>query len=628
MPLITLKGACFAYSGTVLLDELDFQIDSGQRIGLLGRNGAGKSTLLKIIHGALELDSGSIWRQQGLKTALLDQEVPQNTTGSLVEVVARGLGRPGEAVARYHVVSQKIETEGSDELFAELQTLQDTLAEDDGWELLSRVERVLSMMLLDADAEFSVLSAGMKRRVMLARALVTEPDILLFDEPTNHLDIEAIRWLEDFLSRIETPLVFVTHDRAFLRRLANRIVEINLGKLFDWSCDYDTFLERKDALLKDEDTRQALFEKRLAQEEVWIRQGVKARRTRNEGRVKRLQAMREEQRNYRRQVGKVRMQIQDGVKSGRQVVRGDNLSFGYGDELIIKDFSTQIMRGDKIGILGPNGVGKTTLIRLLLGEIEPLAGKLKHGTKLEVSYFDQLRMQLDEDKTIKQNLSGDADQVIQNGEPRHVYGYAQDFLFSPDRSRSLVKYLSGGERNRLLLAKLFLQPANVLVLDEPTNDLDTETLELLEELLLDFEGTILLVSHDRAFLDNVATSTLVFEGDGHIGEYSGGYEDWSRHNEAAMEAAEAKEKKSSPKPQPERRSRRVTYKEQKELKALPSKIGALESEQQSLHGAMSDPSFYKKSGDEIAATTSRLEEIEAELGAAYARWEVLEQLDG
>jgi ATP-binding cassette subfamily F protein uup len=461
---------------------------------------------------------------------------------------------------------------------------------------------------------------------MLARTLVTEPDVLLLDEPTNHLDIDAIRWLEEFLARIEITVVFVTHDRAFLRRLANRIVEIDRGKLFDWSCDYDTFLARKEALLADEEKHQALFEKRLAREEAWIREGIKARRTRNEGRVRRLEAMRTEQQSFKRQIGKVRMQLQDAAKSGRLVIRAENLSFGYEEEMLVRDFSTMIMRGDRIGILGPNGIGKTTLIRLLLGELTPASGTVKHGTKLEVAYFDQMRLKLDEQKTVKQNLAGDVDQVIQNGKPRHVYGYMQDFLFSPERARMQVKMLSGGERNRLLLAKLFLQPSNLLILDEPTNDLDAETLELLEEILLEFSGTLLIVSHDREFINNAATGVMVFEGDGMIGEYSGGYDDWFRRHEIAQAAAaQDEEKKSQPKPRPTaERTRKLTYKEQKVLEALPAAIEALESEQAALHDRMADPSFYQLDGEEIAAAKEELNGIETKLAQTYSRWEELE----
>ena len=626
MALISLKEVCFGFGGPPLLDSIDLQIEPGQRIGLLGRNGVGKSTLLKLIDNFHEADSGDVTRQQGVKTALLDQEVPQDIQGSLFEVVARGFGDIGNAIAEYHRASIDAGANEDSGHFTRLEQLQDKLGAEGGWELLSQVERVLKMMGLDADVEFSVLSAGRKRRVMLARTLVTEPDVLLLDEPTNHLDIDAIRWLEEFLARIEITVVFVTHDRAFLRRLANRIVEIDRGKLFDWSCDYDTFLARKEALLADEEKHQALFEKRLAQEEAWIREGIKARRTRNEGRVRRLEAMRTEQQSFKRQIGKVRMQLQDAAKSGRLVIRAENLSFGYEEEMLVRDFSTMIMRGDRIGILGPNGIGKTTLIRLLLGDLTPASGTVKHGTKLEVAYFDQMRLKLDEQKTVKQNLAGDVDQVIQNGKPRHVYGYMQDFLFSPERARMQVKMLSGGERNRLLLAKLFLQPSNRLILDEPTNDLDAETLELLEEILLEFSGTLLIVSHDREFINNAATGVMVFEGDGMIGEYSGGYDDWFRQHEIAQAAAaQDQEKKSQPKPRPTAaRTRKLTYKEQKELEALPAAIEALESEQAALHDHMAGPSFYQLDGEEIAAAKEELNGIETKLAQTYSRWEELE----
>ena len=627
MALISLKEVSFGYGGPLLLDNIDLQIESGQRIGLLGRNGAGKSTLMKMVHGEVEPDAGEVIRQQSLKTALLGQEVPQNIQGSVFEVVAQGLGPAGDTVAAYHRSNPGPAGATSEGPPAQLEEAQEVLAAEGGWELLTQVERVIKLMELEADGEFSVLSAGMKRRVLIARALATGPQILLLDEPTNHLDIDTIRWLEEFLARLDASLVFVTHDRAFLRRLATRIVELERGRLLQWSCDYDTFLKRREALLNDEKRYQALFTRKLAQEEAWIRQGIKARRTRDEGRVRRLVAMREEQQQVRHQVGKVRMRLQDADRSGRLVIRAEGLTFGYDGEPLIRDFSTMVMRGDRIGILGPNGIGKTTLIRLLLGQVEPAAGTLKHGTRLAVTYFDQLREQLDEEKTVKQNLAGDLEQVIQNGRPRHVFGYLSDFLFSPDRSKSKVKFVSGGERNRLLLAKLFLKSSNFLVLDEPTNDLDVETLELLEELLLDFSGTLMLVSHDRAFLNNVVTSVYAFEGEGQVREYTGGYDDWLRHKNAAAAAESEAKGTQQPRPRPQsEKPRKLSYKDQKELEALPLRIETLEADQQELHTAMADPAFYQKPGDGIAAAKTKLDAVEAELAQAYSRWEELEEL--
>jgi ATP-binding cassette subfamily F protein uup len=604
MALVTIRELSIGFRGPLLLDGVTCQIQRGQRIGLLGRNGAGKTTLMRILCGKVEPDSGEVVLAPGVKVSLLPQDVPRDFGGRVSDVVAGGLA------------SAKDEGEAA-------------------WRKEQRVERILSRMELDGEASFEVLSAGMKRRVLLARALVAEPDLLLLDEPTNHLDIDAIGWLERFLERWAATLMFVTHDRMFLRKLANRILELDRGKLFDWSCDYDTFLKRKEAALAAEEKQNALFDKRLAQEEAWIRQGIKARRTRNEGRVRALQRMRDERRQRRIEEGKVRMQLHQGLRGGNVVAHAEKVSFAYGDHSIIRDFSTTIMRGDKIGIIGPNGVGKTTLLRLLLGELAPTGGTVRLGTNLEIAYFDQQRAQLADNKTVIENVGDGYDSVRVGGKTKHIIGYLQEFLFTPERSRMPVRFLSGGERHRVLLARLFAKPANVVVLDEPTNDLDTETLELLEELLIEYSGTVLLVSHDRAFLNNVVTSTIVFEAGG-VKEYVGGYDDWLRQRSQAtadngpsggpdQSARRAKPKATPRKDQPETGKRRLTYKEKQELAALPATIEKLEAHIASLHSTMSDPEFYKRPGDEIASETAALRELEDQLTEAFNRWEELEE---
>ncbi|PLY00548.1 MAG: ABC transporter ATP-binding protein, partial [Desulfuromonas sp.] len=496
MALISLRNIELAFGGPPLFENVSMQIDRGDRICLLGRNGTGKSTLLKLIDGMLLPDAGAIDRQQGLRVALLSQEIPQKIQGTSYDVVASGLPESGDS-------SPQI------------------------------VDQVLSRLKLDPEIPAANLSGGVLRRLLLARALATEPDILLLDEPTNHLDIESINWLEEFLLRSGITLVFVTHDRAFLRRLATRIVEIDRGRLFDFSCDYETFLQRKEELLHAEAVDWQRFDKKLGEEETWIRQGIKARRTRNEGRVRALKKMREERRQRRERLGTSKLNLLESDKSGRLVADIDNISFAYDEKIIIDNFSTTIMRGDRIGIIGPNGAGKSTLLKLLLGELDPESGTIKLGTNLQAIYFDQLREQLDPDKTVQQNLAGDQDTVMVGDQQKHVIGYLQDFLFTPDRARTPVRILSGGEKNRLLLARLFTRPANLLILDEPTNDLDLETLDLLEEMLADFNGTLFLVSHDRSFLNQIVTSTIAFEGDGRVCEYVGGYDDWLRQRPPA-----------------------------------------------------------------------------------------------
>ncbi len=610
MALVTLRDVSLAFGGPRLLDHVDWQIERGERVCLLGRNGEGKSTLLRLIEGRLEPDEGQVIRQQGLRIARLPQEVPEGRGGTVAEEVAEGLDRDGHEHG-----------DGRDD---------------------HRIDAVLSRMGLEAGARFAALSSGMKRRVLLGRALVADPDILLLDEPTNHLDIESIRWLEDFLLRYGGTLVFVTHDRAFLSRLATRIAELDRGRLSDWPCDYATFLERKEQQLAAEERQAALFDKKLAQEESWIRKGIEARRTRNEGRVRALKAMREARRRRRERQGTARMTLQEAERSGSLVIEAKGVSFGYGERRengdpggprpVIRDLTTTIMRGDKVGIIGPNGSGKTTLLRLVLGELAPVEGTVRHGTNLEVAYFDQLKATLDEEKTVQQNVS-EYDTIPINGQPRHVLGYLQDFLFPPERSRSLVKFLSGGERSRLLLARLFTRPSNVLVLDEPTNDLDIETLELLESLLVEYQGTVLLVSHDRAFLNDVVTSTLAIEADGRVREYDGGYDDYlrQRKEEVPTEPRNAPASRASPAAPPKSqadRPRKLSHKERKELDALPGRIEELESARAELHDAMADPGFYRQEGGAIAEARGRLEAIEQELAAAYERWEALEGLAG
>ena len=596
MALLSLRGVSLAFGGPRLLDQVDLQIEPGERLCLLGRNGEGKSTLLRLIRGEIEPDEGTIIRQQGLRITRLPQDVPAGHGGAVADLVARGLEdddhHPG----------------GADH----------------------RVQTVLSRVGLDPDARFEELSSGMKRRVLLAQAIVNDPDILLLDEPTNHLDIESIRWLETFFLRYGGTIVFVTHDRVFLERLATRIVELDRGRLWDWACDYPTFLKRRQELLAAEARQWELFDKKLAQEETWIRKGVEARRTRNEGRVRALEAMRKNHQQRRQRQGTARMQAQEAERSGTLVIEAEGVGFGYGDRTVIRDLTTTILRGDKVGLIGPNGSGKTTVLRLLLGELTPRAGTIRHGTNLEVAYFEQMKAALDEEKTVQKNVS-DYDTISIDGRDRHVLGYLQDFLFAPERSRSLVKYLSGGERSRLLLAKLFTRPSNVLVMDEPTNDLDIETLELLESLLVDYQGTVLLVSHDRAFLNDVVTSTLVIEDDGQVKEYEGGYDDYLRQRppELAVQArpnsAVFKKKTSDP---PREQSRKLSFKERKELESLPGRIELLENAVQELHAAMADPSFYRKDRDQIAGARNRLEDLERDLASAYARWHALEELAG
>jgi ABC transport system ATP-binding/permease protein len=652
MPLVSLDRISIAYGHLPLLHEASLQLDPRERVSLIGRNGTGKSTLLRILGGELTPDSGSIWRQPGIRVARLEQDVPLSADRAVFDVVAEGLGDLRDVITAYHHAAHAIAEGGGDDVMQTLARLQHELDERDGWRLEQRVEVVLERLQLPADTIVDTLSGGWRRRVLLARALVAEPELLLLDEPTNHLDIDAITWLEDFLAEYPGAVMFVTHDRAFLRRLATRIVEIDRGRLASWPGDYETYLRRREEALANEAVQQEKFDKRLADEEVWLRQGIKARRTRNEGRVKALIAMRAERAARREQAGDVRLQAEKADPSGKLVFEARHISKSFvaspfvasppavedrphamsapPASPVIHDFSTRVMRGDRIGLIGPNGAGKTTLLRLLLGEIPADDGEVRQGANVRIAYYDQQREQLDPERTVFETVGEGSDTVTVNGQPRHVHGYLRDFLFPAERARSPVKSLSGGERNRLLLARLFARPSNVLVLDEPTNDLDLETLELLEAQLVDWPGTLLLVSHDRAFLDNVVTSTFVFEGDGRVQEYVGGYEDWLRQRREAgnlkpppaRDLRSTGESASAVRPAPARK--KLSYNEQRELAALPARIDALEAEQRTLRETIDAPEFYREGGAAIADALARVASLQQELASVYARWDELE----
>ncbi|MET0089707.1 MAG: ATP-binding cassette domain-containing protein [Candidatus Thiodiazotropha sp.] len=629
MPLITLRNIHLSFGEAPLLDGVNLSIDRGERICLLGRNGAGKSTLMKVILGELNADEGERVVAGGVRLARLIQEVPVGMSGSVFGVVADGIGHLADKLKAYHQISHQLAEGGDESLLERLAKAQHELEAADGWKLEQRVETVISRLGLDADAEFGALSGGLKRRVLLAQALVMEPDLLLLDEPTNHLDISAIDWMEEFLLGYPGAILFVTHDRAFLRRLATRILELDRGSLTDWPGDYANFLRRKEERLNAEALANERFDKKLAEEETRIRQGIKARRTRNEGRVRALKAMREERLQRRDQTGKAQMQLTTGERSGKLVVEVENIQYAWDGEPIIRGLSTTIMRGDRVGIIGPNGSGKTTLLNLLLGRLQPDSGTVKLGTNLQVAYFDQLRGQLDEERSVQDNVGGGSDKVEVGGRSKHIIGYLQDFLFTPERARAPVKALSGGERNRLLLAKLFTKPANVLVLDEPTNDLDVETLELLEELLVDYNGTLLLVSHDREFLDNAVTSCLVFEGEGRVAEYVGGYSDWeaSRKRQQALNQAHTTSKsKAAVAEKPKSKPAKLSYKDQRELDALPQLIETLEQSLEALQQRLGDPELYRNQAEQVASLQQESSRVEAELEQAYERWESLEAL--
>lgn len=633
MSLVSLRNIALGFGGPTLLDGVNLEIEKAERICLVGRNGTGKSTLFKILMGELQPDDGSIQIGQGIRVSKLAQEVPDNTQGTVYSVVAEGLDKAGQLLIRFNELSHQL-AEDMD-LMPEFEKVQHELEAVNGWQIGQRIDTILSQLELDADAEFSSLSGGWKRRVLLAQTLVAEPDVLLLDEPTNHLDIEMIAWLEDFLLNYKGTLVFITHDRMFLRRLATRIIELDRGQLTSWPGNYEKYLENKQAALDAEASEAALFDKKLADEEKWIRQGIKARRTRNEGRVRALEKMRSERAQRREVTGQAKLKMQDSSASGKIVVAAEDVSWSWQDaqgnkNTLIKNFSTTIFRGDKIGIIGPNGCGKTTLIRLLLGDLEAEQGEITQGTKLDIAYFDQLRGQLETEKNVQDNIAGGNDFVTINGEPRHVISYLGDFLFSPQRARTPVKALSGGERNRLLLAKLFTKPANMLVMDEPTNDLDVDTLELLESILVEYEGTVILVSHDRSFINEVVTSTLVFEGDGQVNEYVGGYDDWLRQrrisssNKSVKNKVKPKAEDSIAIVNEEKKQKKLSYKEQSELEKLPAKIEKWEAEQEELHGQMASSDFYQQDNDVVTKAQQRLAEIEAELAKGYARWEELE----
>jgi ATP-binding cassette subfamily F protein uup len=630
MPLISLKAVTLSYGLPPLLDGVDLRVERGERICLIGRNGTGKSTLLKVITGEVQADAGERRVPQGVTIARLTQEIPEEGEGRVFDVVAGGLGELGALVREWFDLSHHLSGGGDPAALTRMTDVQHALEAGGGWAMEQRVERVLSRLGLDPEADFASLSGGLQRRVLLARALVIDPDLLLLDEPTNHLDIASIDWMEGFLLDFPGALVFVTHDRSFLRRLATRILELDRGQLTDWPGDYDNYLRRREERLNAEALASARFDRKLSEEEVWIRQGIKARRTRNEGRVRALKALREERRERRELGGTARIRLDEAERSGRLVVEAQAVDYAWDGKPVIKGLDTLILRGDKVGIVGPNGAGKSTLLRLLLGEIAPQAGQICRGTNLQVAYFDQLRAQLDPARSVQDNVAGGSDKVEVGGSARHVLSYLKDFLFSPERARQPVSALSGGERNRLLLAKLFTRPANLLVLDEPTNDLDAETLELLEELLLDFQGTILLVSHDRALLDNVVTSTLVLEGEGRVRDYVGGYTDWLRQRDATAalqpRPAQVPQTKSAAFGTGRKAAPKLGFKEERELATLPGRIEVLEAEQGALHARLADAGLYQQGAEAVTAAQGRLAAVEAELAEVYARWEALEAI--
>ncbi len=626
MSLILLQNVDFSVGGPLLLEQVNLSIEPNERVCIVGRNGAGKSTLMRLMSGELRPDDGEV-RQFGSRIAGLSQDVPKELTGTVFDVVAMGLGELGRDLARYHHLLHDGDAIDMDALGQ----VQARIEAGHGWQLEQRVEQVISKLDLPEDAEFSALSGGMKRRVLLAQALVAAPDLLLLDEPTNHLDIESIAWLEEFLKNFAGSVVFVTHDRAFLRNLATRIIEIDRGQVTSWPGDYDNYLRRREERLHAESQANILFDKKLAQEEVWIRQGIKARRTRNEGRVTALKAMRRERSERREQAGNVNLAAAGANKSGKRIFEAKGVDFAFDDRVLVRDFNTVIQRGDKIGLIGPNGSGKTTLLKLLLGDLQPQAGEIRTGTNLEIAFFDQLRGALRDDWNALDNVSEGREFIEINGGRKHVMGYLQDFLFSPDRALAPITKLSGGERNRLLLAKLFARPSNLLVMDEPTNDLDVETLELLEELLIDYPGTLILVSHDRAFLDNVVTSSLVMEGNGRVGDYVGGYTDWLRQRPAPAKAPAtgprltpevAREPVTPIAVAPARR--KLSFKEQRELETLPVLIEGLESQVAGATAAMADPAHYQRTSSEMQTAARELAALHALLEKAYSRWSELE----
>ncbi len=624
MALLRLNSVSISFGDKPVLDQIDLAIAPLERIALVGRNGAGKSTLLKIIANEINADSGEIIRNQGLTVSRLEQEVPASLSGNIYATVAAGLGRAGELLSKYKEIS---ESANASDMLDELGHLQTQIDAIDAWGLGQRVSETLSRMDLKPETDIQTLSGGMTRRVLLAKALVSAPDILLLDEPTNHLDVPAIEWLEEYLLASRTCLIFITHDRSFLRKLATRIIELDRGYLSDWPGNYTAYLEGKQAALEVEETQNALKDKKLAQEETWIRQGIKARRTRNEGRVRALKQLRREHAERRKQSGTAKMQAQGAEKSGKVIVEATGVNYSINGTPLIKNFETTIIRGDKVGVIGPNGVGKSTLLRLLLGDLTKDSGEIKLGTNLEIAYFDQLRNTLNQNLTALENVGGGSDTVIVNGQPRHIISYMQDFLFAPERARAPIHALSGGERNRLLLAKLFVKPSNLLILDEPTNDLDVETLELLEEILTAYKGTVLIVSHDREFLDNIVTDSLVFEGNARVKSYIGGYSDWLTQRPTPVTVKTTKKPETKPvaakyaKP-----VKKLSFKEQHELEKLPKQIEELETKQKTLHAEMSSPEFYHKSQSIVSEITAELANVDAELENRFERWAYLEDL--
>lgn len=624
MALLFLRDISLSFGAAPLLDKIHFQVEAGERVCIVGRNGEGKSTLLKIIEGMQPADEGSRIVQDGIKIAKLRQDVPHDIEGSVFDVVALGLGDIGETLKAYHHAALDGDMD-------QLEKLQHKIEAQNGWDMNQQVDTILSKLDLPADDEFSSLSGGMKRRVLLAQALIQKPDILLLDEPTNHLDIPSIQWLEGFVKNLRCALIFITHDRAFLQALATRIVEVDRGQLFNWECDYLTYLERKQAQLESEAKTHAEFDKKLAQEEVWIRQGIKARRTRNEGRVRALEKLRLERQARRSQQGSANLQVNVGDTSGKKVIEISHLSFGWPDKTIVNDFSTLIVRGDKVGLIGPNGCGKSTLLKLLLGQANPQQGKVELGTNLQIAYFDQHRAKLNEELSVAQNVLDSSDHVEINGQRKHIIGYLSDFLFAPDRARQPVKSLSGGERNRLLLAQVFAKPSNLLILDEPTNDLDVETLELLEDLLMNYQGTVLIVSHDRAFLNNVVTSSIVFDAPGLVNEYVGGYDDWLRQRPnlatasvKGTSATKNETQQATSATQANKPAKKLSYKDQREYDSLPGLIEQLETELEALGAMVADPAFYQQDQAKIDKTLAKIQYKESELEQAFERWEVLE----
>ncbi|MBT3530639.1 MAG: ATP-binding cassette domain-containing protein [Gammaproteobacteria bacterium] len=630
MPLIRLDKASISYGTKIVLDEVDFLIEKGARIGLLGRNGAGKSTLMKVISGSYGLDGGERWVRSGVKMAWLEQSLPEADDQTVYDMVADGLADMGDLLKQYHHLIADFDPDKMDQL----ERVQTELEAKDGWSLSQKVDTIISQLRLPADKAMSELSGGWRKRVALARALVNDPELLLLDEPTNHLDIPAIEWLEKQLQNYSGSILLVTHDRTFLQSIANRIAEIDRGHLYQFEGSFERFLRYREEQIASEEKANKLFDKRLAEEEVWIRQGIKARRTRNEGRVRALESMRSERSQRRVQQGTANFKVSSAENSGKIVAELDNISHSFDDgsskNTVIKDFSTTVLRGDRIGIVGANGAGKSTLLKILLGKLTPLEGKVKMGTKLEIAYFDQLREQLDPEKNLIENVAGSSEYIEVNGRSKHVISHLGDFLFAPDRMRLPAKSLSGGEQNRAILAKVFSKQSNVLVLDEPTNDLDIETLELLEEILLDFKGTVLLVSHDRQFMDNVVTSIMVFEGDGEVNEYVGGYSDWVAHGgklvsfeENDSEVITQAPKEAAPE-ETVKKAKKLSYKDKRELEELPALIETLDKEQARLEAVISEPSFYEQDSDKVNETLAQIAEVQKKLEHAYARWEELE----